>query len=190
MDETIMIKSEKDQTLSRILKATMIGSFAVFLISILQILELFELYPWYWDPWPAVISAAIGLISVVIYGITMTCDLVVTDKRVYGKAGFGKRVDLPIDSISAVATSIFNGITVATSSGRISFFAIRNRDEIHNELSALLVGRQRKPAAVSVTRQESPVSNADELKKFKELLDCGAITQEEFDAKKKQLLGL
>ena len=166
MDETIMIKSEKDQILSRILKATMIGSFAVFLISILQILELFELYPWYWDPWPAVISAAIGLISVVIYGITMTCDLVVTDKRVYGKAGFGKRVDLPIDSISAVATSIFNGITVATS------------------------GRQRKPAAASVTRQESPVSNADELKKFKELLDCGAITQEEFDAKKKQLLGL
>ena len=34
------------------------------------------------------------------------------------------------------------------------------------------------------------VSNADELKKFKELLDSGIITQEEFDAKKKQLLGL
>ena len=34
------------------------------------------------------------------------------------------------------------------------------------------------------------VSVADELKKFKELLDLGIITQEEFDAKKKQLLGL
>jgi hypothetical protein len=34
------------------------------------------------------------------------------------------------------------------------------------------------------------VSCADELKKFKELLDIGIITQEEFDAKKKQLLGL
>ena len=33
-------------------------------------------------------------------------------------------------------------------------------------------------------------SNADELKKFKELLDLGIISQEEFDAKKKQLLGL
>lgn len=33
-------------------------------------------------------------------------------------------------------------------------------------------------------------SSADELKKFKELLDMGVITQEEFDAKKKQLLGL
>ena len=29
-----------------------------------------------------------------------------------------------------------------------------------------------------------------ELKKMKELLDMGIITQEEFDAKKKQLLGL
>ena len=38
--------------------------------------------------------------------------------------------------------------------------------------------------------QQATVSAADELKKFKELLDMGAITQEEFDAKKKELLGL
>ena len=31
---------------------------------------------------------------------------------------------------------------------------------------------------------------ADELKKFKDLLDMGIITQEEFDVKKKHLLGL
>ena len=33
-------------------------------------------------------------------------------------------------------------------------------------------------------------SSADELKKFKDLLDAGIISQEEFDSKKKQLLGL
>ena len=33
-------------------------------------------------------------------------------------------------------------------------------------------------------------SNADELKKYKDLLDSGVITQEEFDEKKKQLLGI
>ena len=33
-------------------------------------------------------------------------------------------------------------------------------------------------------------SSADEIMKYKGLLDMGAITQEEFDAKKKQLLGL
>ncbi len=34
------------------------------------------------------------------------------------------------------------------------------------------------------------ISSADEIKKYKTLLDDGIITQEEFDAKKKQLLGL
>lgn len=34
------------------------------------------------------------------------------------------------------------------------------------------------------------VSTADEIKKFKELLDTGAITQEEFEVKKKLLLGV
>ncbi len=36
----------------------------------------------------------------------------------------------------------------------------------------------------------SAIGGADKLKEFKELLDMGAITQEEFDAKKKQILGL
>lgn len=32
------------------------------------------------------------------------------------------------------------------------------------------------------------VGNADEIKKLKSLLDCGAITEEEFQAKKAELL--
>ena len=37
----------------------------------------------------------------------------------------------------------------------------------------------------------NPVQSvADEIKKYKELLDSGIITQEEFDAKKKLLLGI
>ena len=39
-------------------------------------------------------------------------------------------------------------------------------------------------------RNSTALSSADELKKYKELLDMGVITQEEFNAKKKQLLGL
>lgn len=47
---------------------------------------------------------------------------------------------------------------------------------------------EKQPQQVINNIQET--SNADELKKYKELLDSGAITQEEFDKKKKQLLGL
>ena len=39
-------------------------------------------------------------------------------------------------------------------------------------------------------RPSHKISTAEELSKYKELLDMGAITQEEFDEKKKQLLGL
>lgn len=39
-------------------------------------------------------------------------------------------------------------------------------------------------------QQKATLGTADELKTYKELLDSGVITQEEFDAKKKQLLGL
>ncbi len=38
--------------------------------------------------------------------------------------------------------------------------------------------------------QSSVPSRADELLKYKDLLDKGILTQEEFDAKKKELLGL
>jgi predicted Zn-dependent peptidase len=48
--------------------------------------------------------------------------------------------------------------------------------------------RQHKKAPVQVSIQQT--SSADELKKYKDLLDQGIITQEEFDAKKKQILGL
>ena len=46
------------------------------------------------------------------------------------------------------------------------------------------------PIPAAPTPQSSAISAADELIKFKELLDMGILTQEEFDAKKKQLLGL
>ena len=42
----------------------------------------------------------------------------------------------------------------------------------------------------TVEKIKEAVLIADEIKKFKELLDAGAITQEEYDAEKKKLLGL
>ena len=129
------------------------------------------------------------LLSVLLYFMVAKTELTITNKRVYGKAMFGKRVDLPFDSISAIGTSFLNGISVATSSGKIMFLGIRNQDEIHKTISTLLIKRQDKTPQTTI-KQEIPQSNADELKKYKDLLDSGVISQEEFDAKKKQLLGL
>ena len=132
------------------------------------------------------------IILVVLFIIRLNiskCELVVSNKRIYGKAKFGRRVDLPLDSISAVGTSSMYGIDVGTSSGKIKFKFIKNNNEIHKIISDLLIKRQ-KQNAKTIISQEIHQSSADELKKFKELLDSGVITQEEFEAKKKQLLGL
>ena len=56
------------------------------------------------------------------------------------------------------------------------------RDYIQGQIRAIKNGNN--------APQSTTISAADELKKYKELLDMGAITQDEFDAKKKQLLGL
>ena len=46
------------------------------------------------------------------------------------------------------------------------------------------------PEQFSVNTNSSIIGSADKLMMFKQLLDSGTITQEEFDAKKKQILGL
>ena len=57
--------------------------------------------------------------------------------------------------------------------------------EIYNYIDGKI--REYKNKGNGTVQQLSP---ADELKKFKELLDTGILTQEEFDAKKKELLGI
>lgn len=192
MDEKVIIKSETSGSKA----GTLIAGFAIayFLGVITQaIVETGRLV---FFPEDAIVFLICFLPFLVIYLIFFfminSCELVVTDKRVYGKAAFGKRVDLPIDSVSAVATGLFSSVAVTTSSGGIKFYLLGNKDEIHEAISTLIVKRQDKSETVATTtiKQEMPQSAADELKKFKELADSGVITQEEFEAKKKQLLGL
>ena len=90
------------------------------------------------------------------------------------------------------SSGMLKGIAITTSSGAIKFFMISNHNEIHSAIAKLLVERQdaSKKVVETVVKQEIHQSNADELKKYKDLLDNNIISQEEFDAKKKQLLGL
>ena len=142
-------------------------------------------YTFWFTIFPLVASALIGGI---IYIWSRRYELVVTDKRIYGKIAWGKRIDLPLDSISATSTiRLLKGISVSTSSGRIKFLIIKNSNEIYTTISNLLIERQQTNDKFSASSQ---YDGADQIKKFKELLDMGIITQEEFDAKKKELLGL
>ena len=149
---------------------------------------------WYDFNWVAglfvLIAIGLFLIGWLVYYIWSKYELTITDKRVYGKVLFGKRVDLPLDSISAVGTSFLWGVDFGTSSGRIHFKFMKNKNEIHAIISNLLIERQKTKKALEISKPTISSSDAEEIKKFKDLLDSGIITQEEFEAKKKQLLGL
>lgn len=140
-----------------------------------------------------VLAIYIGVLSILLacffWWKMSKCELSVTDRRVVGKASFRKVVDLPLNQISAVALGMFSRITVATSSGKVNFWFIQNRSEVYSALTNI-IGKVQVESAYSQNNTSEKSSNADELKKFKELLDSGIITQDEFDEKKKQLLNL
>mgnify|MGYP003290453394 CR=1 FL=1 len=143
----------------------------------------------------AVLVAALFLLSALARFFLRNYDMTVTDKRVYGKIKMGNQVDLPLDSISAISKiSFMYGICVTSSSGQIKFYGIKNWDEMYSAINKLLIERQNNRNSLSssapISAPTKTTSSSDDLIKLKELLDQGIITQEEFDAKKKQILGI
>lgn len=63
----------------------------------------------------------------------------------------------------------------------------RSANDKFKEISDFINAQLSKPQQNTVVQQSS---DADELLKFKNLMDNGIISAEEFEAKKKQLLGL
>ncbi len=183
MNEKIIIESEKQKAIKFFVIIGVV--FALFFAVAAVVSGIYSMLAA--APIVVLYFAFLGFIFDLIFS---KVKITATDKRVYGITFFGKRVDLPLDSISAVGTGIIKKVTVTTSSGRVSFSLIKNADEIHSEISKLLLERQKKTEEPYIMPQTAQMGNADEIKKFKELLDNGIITQEEFDAKKKQLLGL
>lgn len=133
----------------------------------------------------------IGIVVFVTLGFVFLAkgrELTVTNYRVTGVTASGKRVDLPVSKISAVGTAeFFERVTISTASGVITFHRVLNRDAVLAVISDLLLKQQSETTAEKPKAAESV---ADEIKKMKELLDQGIISESEFENKKKQLLGL
>lgn len=90
-----------------------------------------------------------------------------------------------IKDVKSVSTSGIRGLKILGSGIKYTINLVENRDEIKNAIMDKLAVL---PAQnISVTQKES---SADSILKYKELLELGVISQEEFDAKKKQLMEL
>lgn len=81
---------------------------------------------------------ALIIIGTVCYIMLPKSTLVITDQRTFGMTLFGHRVDIPLDAISSVEIGFLNSVIIASSSGKIHFIGVGNKDEIHKILIDLL----------------------------------------------------
>lgn len=128
-------------------------------------------------------------------------ELNIKEDRIYGSSGLAlikKKIDIPFKSINNIAIletkadKLKSGKTIEVLYGdkKAKFSYIHNADDLKKYINECVSEFKNKKEETVQTTVIQNDSDADELKKFKDLLDSGAITQEEFDAKKKQILGL
>lgn len=145
------------------------------------------------------------------YIVCTTKQIIIIDREMLGTTANIKQFYYEdITSASAIQNSTSNDLTVALIESAITA-ATKTCDLVLNvtgtthrintlfkvevERIVAVYHHYRKMAKTAsaqpqVIVQQPQTDVADQLKKFKDLLDAGVLTQEEFDAKKKQLLGL
>lgn len=109
----------------------------------------------------------------------------------------GREVHLLYRDVISVKTGGLGSLTIVAPVGKHTVSFLKNGPALRNaimERKLALEKEARDAQAAQAQAQPAPTApagdSAEELKKYKDLLDSGVITQEEFDAKKKQLLGL
>lgn len=119
--------------------------------------------------------------------------LIATNQRIifYGKKKFGYNMEsIDYGKISSIEYSrgmIFGKIKIYTSGNDITFET--SMEQTARKIMAVIKEKTKgKPSVKTTTTNIPEKTPIEQLKEYKELLDLEIITQEEFDAKKKQLL--
>lgn len=138
------------------------------------------------------VTLCILLIFLCIYGayvcyVTKDQRLIVTNLRVHGEVR-KKAINLPLDMIAHIDISGSN-LTITTLSGAIKCKCCTNADAVYAAILNLL-NERRYSSKVRADTSDRNAYIAEELNVYKKLLDENLITQEEYEAKKKKLLGL
>lgn len=105
--------------------------------------------------------------------LTSPVKLTVTTERIYGTGAWGKKINLPVDMISSVGSNFLGGITIGTSSGKTKFIGLAHKRDILHCINDLLLVRQKMRTTAAQPQMTPPASAADELMKYKNLLDSG-----------------
>lgn len=134
-----------------------------------------------------------GSLTVVILILTLCIvfdskkSMLIYQDKIICKRGKKTIKEFLVKDIKSVEFAPIKGLLVRGTGIKYRINLLKNAEELK---TTIIDSITILPAESIITTTEIKSSNADELKKYKDLLDAGIITQEEFDAKKKQLLGL
>lgn len=125
------------------------------------------------------------LVGSILYIADKKTELAILENAIIGKKINGETVQFLLKDIKSVEITKTQGIKIMGAGIKYDIHLVENAEEMKNVMMNMLANVQHEQPVVAVVG-----SSASDIKEYKELLDAGIITQEEFDAKKKQLLGL
>lgn len=130
--------------------------------------------------------AAVLLLINLLYAIDRRKSFTIEKDRIICMNGKKTVKEFFIRDINSVEATKLSGLKIRGNAIRYKINLLQNSDELKSEIMASL-------AEASLQKETTPSTqntSLDDLKKYKELLDMGAITQQEFDGKKHKLLDL
>jgi orf2 len=118
-------------------------------------------------------------------GIAVTSDNFYS--VVFNKTFSADKVVIPLSKISGCAVSGLAAmkLTITEGTTKYEYNTVANSSVIVNAIK----NKDSEPKNQSKPETSTSTDPAEELRKYKKLLDDGIITQEDFDQKKKMLLG-
>lgn len=191
MEERVLIKGEFDKKVlfTRGIFAGLLGGALIFIIAGVVL-------PMFLGFIDTVYITTVGISSFVFIPIVTGSttskqkhELLITDTKLTASIG-NNVLEFPLDSITSFDVGV-GALRVEAPPRKFTVVGLKNIDEIAQFLNRYFNEKQ-SASRVEPKKPElsSTYSGADELKKYKELLDMGVITQEEFNQKKRELLGL
>lgn len=132
-----------------------------------------------------IVLFVIVLVLNIIYKSDLKKEMIIENNIVVCKNGKKTVKEFMVKDITSVISIGKNGLKVLGAGISYQIKNIKNCDEIKTEIMSNISSEQVAPAKTQ-NQENAPI----DIIKYKELLDIGVITQEEFDEKKKQLLSL
>ena len=134
------------------------------------------------------------LIANMVYSADAKKILILEGDRIVCKNGKKTVKEFFVKDVRSVESASNKGILLRGNAIRYKVNMVANADEVKATIMDAVAAASAVPVSVPAepvpAAPEATPSGADELMKYKGLLDAGVISQEEFEAKKKQLLGL